>query len=344
MLETKLGIDFGSANITVYAENRGIVRREPSVVVCDRYTGQVIAQGEEADRMKEKLPASMKVIYPIKDGIVQDYPTALYLLRNYINAACKGRLLRPSVLMSVSGNVTELEKKALFDLVTAAGAGRACFIEESLAAAAGAGFDLKLPRGSMICDIGGGTTECAVLSMGSVVVSETARIGGNDLSNAISDYILHEHSISIGRSTAEQIKKTVGTAVYRNEEVAMIAAGKHRDTSFPVFFEISSTEIYWVLKSYMDEILQCVKSVLEKTPPELVADISVEGLVICGGTSALYGIDRYLEWNLGIATSIAENAPHCAAQGLGRLLKNLKELENNGLIFATAEDESDDDE
>ncbi|MBR5409116.1 MAG: rod shape-determining protein [Clostridia bacterium] len=342
MLETKLGIDFGSANIAIYVENRGIVISEPSVVVCDRYSGKIMAQGEEADRMKEKLPASMQVIYPIKDGVVQDHKTALYLLKNYIDAACRGRLLRPSVLMSVSGNVTEIEKKALFDLVTAAGAGRACFIEESLAAAAGAGFDLKMPRGSMICDIGGGTTECAVLSMGKIVTSASARIGGNDLSKAITDYILHEHSILIGRATAEEIKKKVGTAVYRNEEVAMIAAGQHRDTSFPVLFEISSTEIYWVLKSYIEEILACIKSVLQQTPPELIADIAEDGLVICGGSAYLYGMEKHLEWNLGIRTFVADDAAECAAYGLGRLLKNMKELENNGFIFETADDGEDD--
>ncbi len=342
MFETKLGIDFGSTNITVYVENKGIVLREPSVVVCDRFSGQIMSQGEEADRMKDKLPSTMRVVYPIKDGVVQDYETALYLLKKYLDRACRGRILRPSVLMCVSGNVSDLEKKALFELVSKAGAGRACFIENTLAAAAGAGFDLKKPRGSLICDIGGGTTECASISMGNIVVAKSARIGGNDLSNAISDYILHERSVIVGRSTAQTIMQTVGTAVYRNEEVAVTAAGKHRDTSFPVLFEITSTEVYWILKSYMEEILSLIRNVLEETPPELVADIGEDGLVICGGAANLYGMARYLEWNLGLRTSVAEDAGECAAFGLGRLLKNMKELEKNGFIFESVDEDGED--
>lgn len=342
MLETKLGIDFGSTNLTIFTEGKGIVISEPSVVICDAYSRKVIAMGEEAEKMKGKLPSSMLAITPMKDGVVCDYDMALMMLKKYLNEACTGRILKPSVLMCVPGNVSDIEKKALLDLITEAGAGKACFIDEALAAAVGAGVSLTQPKGTLVCDIGGGTTECAVVTMGNIAVSGSVRVGGNDLTKTIADYILHEHNIEVGKETADYIKRTVGTAVYRNEEVAVVAGGKNLETGFPVLFEITSTEIYWVMKSYVDEILKCIKNVLQITPPELVADLADTGIILSGGTANLYGLDRFIEWNTGIATKKAESPDQCAVLGLGRLQKNRKSLEENGYVFITADDDLDD--
>ncbi|MBQ6023283.1 MAG: rod shape-determining protein [Clostridia bacterium] len=340
----KLGLDFGSTTLTVYAQGRGIVLSELSAVICDKYSMRPIAMGNAAKSMLEKLPASMVCIYPIRGGIINNYPIAKIMLKRYLDKVCAGRLLKPTVLMGVPSNVSELEKKTLLDLVTEAGAGRACFIEEALAAAVGSGVSLTEPRGTFICDIGGETTDCAVVTMGNIAVSKSVRVGGNQLSNRISEYIFREHNIEVGGDTADKIKKTVGTAVYRNEEIGVIAGGKNCDTGMPVLFEITSTEIYWILKSYMEDILGCIRSVLEITPPELISDIADTGIILSGGSANLFGIDRFIEWNTGIRTVKADRPGQCAALGLGRLLQNRKSLENNGYVYISPEDEAEDEE
>ncbi len=340
----KLGLDFGSTSLTIYAENRGIVLSELSVVICDKYTMRPIAIGNSAESMLEKLPDSMVCIYPIRGGIVHNYEAAKRLLRHYFNKVCAGRLLKPSVLMGLPSNVSDLHKKTLFDLLTQAGAGSVCFIEEALAAAVGSGISLTEPRGTFICDIGGETTDCAVVTMGNIAVSRSVSVGGNHLTKQIADYILREHNIEVGTATADMIKKTVGTAVYRNDELAFTAGGKNCDTGLPVLFEITSTELYWVLKSYNDQILGCIRSVLEATSPELVSDVADTGIILSGGSANLYGIDRFIEWNTGIRTVKAENPENCAVLGLGRLLKNRKSLETNGYVYISPDDDYDDEQ
>ena len=266
------------------------------------------------------------------------------LLRYYFDKVCAGRLLKPSVLMGLPSNVSDLHKKTLFDLITQAGAGSVCFIEESLAAAVGSGISLTEPRGTFICDIGGETTDCAVVTMGNIAVSRSVLVGGNQLTKQIADYIMREHNIEVGAATADAIKKTVGTAIYRNDEIAVTAGGKNCDTGLPVLFEITSTELYWVLKSYNDQILNCIRSVLEATSPELVSDVADTGIILSGGSANLYGIDRFIEWNTGIRTVKAENPENCAVLGLGRLLKNRKSLETNGYVYISPDDDYDDEQ
>ena len=339
MLELKVGIDFGSTNITICANGRGIILREPSVVLCDRYSGEILYIGEEAKRLGEKAPESMKLLFPIKDGVINDPAIASLLLKKYLDEACAGRILKPSVLISVPGEISDIEKKSIADLLDEAGAGKIYFVNEALAAAAGAGVNMTVPRGTMICDIGGGTTQCAVISLGDVAVSKSIRVGGNDLTKVISNYIFHEHNIEIGGSAAEEIKKNVGTAVFRNEEVAMVACGKNRSTGFPELYEITSTEIYWVLKSQMEEILKCIREVLAQTPPELIGDISDNGLYLSGGTANLFGLDKFIEWNTGIRTIRAEEPENCAALGLHTLLRNLKRFEESAVPLSDEDEE-----
>ena len=239
--------------------------------------------------------------------------------------------------------VTQLHKKTLLDLLTESGAGKVCFIEEALAAAVGSGVSLTEPRGSFICDIGGETTDCAVVTMGNIAVSRSVLVGGNHMNRRVQQYIAREHNIEVGDFTADKIKRVLGTAVYRSDEIALISGGKKLDTGLPVLFELTSSEIYWVLKAYMEDILACIKSVFEITPPELISDIAETGITISGGSANLYGLDRFIEWNTGIRTLRAEAPENCAVLGLGRLLKNRKSLETNGYLYISPENDFEDD-
>lgn len=341
MIGKNLAVDFGSSNLTVFAEGKNIVISEPSVIVCDAFSGKPIAMGSEAAEMSGKLPLSMKVIHPIKDGIISDFDMACYMLRTYMDKICYGKIFRPSVLMCVPSTVTSLEKKTIFDCMIAAGAGRACFVDQALAAAIGAGVSLSEPKGTFICDIGGGTTDSAVVTMGNIAVSRSLKLGGNDFSRSIKDYVFHEFGISIGDNEAEEIKITIGSAVLRNEEISLISCGKSSVSSVPQYFEINSTAVYWTLKSHIESIENCIRSVLEITPPELSADISDNGIILTGGSSRLYGLDKYIERSTGLKTVRAYMPENCSATGMGRILKNMAYLEKNGYVFSSAEDELD---
>ncbi len=339
MVGMKLAIDFGSANLTIFAENKGIVLCEPSLMIFDKYSGKPIAMGEEAKKMRDRLPASMVEVVPIKDGSVSDYDAACLMLREYINKICMGRLLKPAVLMCVPGSVTALEKKTLIDVLTRAGAGRVCFVEEALAASVGAGVGIRDPKGILICDIGGGISDCAVVSMGRIAAEKSVRVGGNDLTKAIRDYVFREHGIEVGPGTAEEIKKTVGSAIFRTEEICIVAGGKNCETGLPVLFEITSTEVYWILKSYVEEISDCIRSVLESAPVELVTDVAETGILLCGGTANLFGMDRCIEWSVGLTTRRAQQPEDSAALGLGKLWKEKHFLELNGYVFSSSDEE-----
>lgn len=335
MLGLKIGIDFGSTSITVFVEGRGIVMCEPSVCVVDKYSGKTLAVGKEAKDMCEKLPGSMTAVYPIKDGIVIDRNQAGFMLGSCINKVCRGRLFKPNVLMCVPGTVTPLQKKTVFDVVMSAGAGRACFVDESLAAAVGAGVSLTDTKGTMICDIGGGVTNCSVVTMGNIALSDTVDIGGNDLTKAICEYIIKKYKVEIGTPTAEELKLTIGSAVPRNVDLGLIVCGKNTENGFPVQIEITGAEIYEVLKPKLDSILSLILGVLENTPPELCGDIAERGIILTGGSANLYGIDKFIGWKTNVRTVIAENPGECAAKGLGILLKDMKYLDRNGYVFRT---------
>ncbi len=336
LLGTKIGIDFGSSSFTVFVDGKGIVMREPSVMVCDRFSGKPVAMGAYAKAMSEKLPGSMNAVNPIKDGIVIDPKQARIMLRNCFNKVCFGKLFKPNVLMSVPGTVTPLQRKTVFDVVMSSGAGRACFVEEALASAIGAGVSLTEPRGTMVCDIGGGITDCAVVTMGNIAVSQALKLGGNDFSKAITEYVAKKYKTQIGMSVAEEIKNTVGGAVPRTVEIGIIICGKDTGTGLPVELELTSNEIFEVLSPLTDKILACIKRVFENTPPELCADITDTGIILCGGSARLYGLDKFIERRTGIKTIVADSPDECAAHGLGILLKDMKYLDRNGYVFKTS--------
>ena len=338
MVGLKLAIDFGSANLTILAENKGVVLNEPSIMICDAFSGEPIAMGREALSMKGRLPGSMKEVIPIKDGGVFDYGAACRMLGEYVGRICAGRLFRPGVMMAVPDTVNEIEKKTLIDVLFHAGAGGACLIPQSLACAVGAGIRLRDPEGVLICDIGGGITDCAVISMGNVAAKNAVRIGGNDLSKAIREYISHEYGLLIGESTAEEIKLQAGSAIYRTEEIGVIVTGKDVRSGLPTIFEISSTEVYWIVKSQVEEILNCIRRVLESVSVELLSDVMQRGIVLSGGSSNLFGLDRYIERNTGVPTRRAEKPECCAIKGLGVLIGEDRFLKRRGYKYLSSEE------
>lgn len=342
MLGLRIGIDFGSSSFTVFVDGRGIVMHEPSVSVCDRYSGKTLAIGTNAKKMCNKLPDSMKAVYPIKDGIVTDREQACVMLRNCINKICFGKVFKPNVLMCVPSTVTPLQKKTVFDVVMSSGAGKACFVEEALAAAIGAGVSLTEPEGTFVCDIGGGVTDCCVVTMGNIAVSESVALGGNDFTKSIIEYVAKKYKIELGVPTAEEIKTVIGGAIPRNDEIAIIACGKSLETGLPEETELTSSEIYEVLKPCLEEMLSCILRVLEITPPELSGDIVSKGIILTGGSAHLYGMDKFIENRTKVRTAVAENPEECAARGIGILLKDMKYLDRNGYIFKSLTEESED--
>ena len=339
MIGIKMGIDFGSANLTVFVEGKGIVFCEPSVMVCDASSGKCLAMGSAAKNMAGKLPPSMYAISPIREGRIHDFDSARLMLSRYIERICGSKLFRPNILMCVPSTLTEIERQALFDVVMASGAGSACFVSEALAAAVGAGISLTEPKGACICDIGGDVTDCAVVTMGNIAVSNTVRTGGAGLTQAIVDHVLRNRNIAIGTDEAERIKHTAGCAVPRETEVAVSVCGKHCDSGLPVYFEITSDEVYEILKPHLENILNGIREIMEETAPELCADLLDSGIVVTGGTAKMYGVGPMIEAATGIKAVIADTPEHSAAVGIGKLLKNLNYLERNGYVFETGSGE-----
>ena len=339
MLGLRMGIDFGSTSFAVFVEGRGVVMNEPSVAVIDKYSGKTLAWGAAAKTMSEKLPDSMSVVYPIKDGIVTDRTQANVMLRNCINKVCFGKLFRPNILMCVPGTVTPLQKKTVFDVVMSAGAGKACFVDETLASAIGAGVSLTEKKGTMICDIGGGVTNCSIVSMGNIAVTQSLNIGGNDFTNAIIDYVSKKYKVEIGRATAEEVKVTLASAIPGNVDIALIICGKNTENGLPVQIEITANEIYEVLRPRLESIVSLVVSVLENSTPELCGDIADNGIILTGGSARIFGIDKLIQWKTNVKTVIAGNPQECAARGLGILLKDMKYLDRNGYVFRSVTDE-----
>ncbi|NMP38294.1 MAG: rod shape-determining protein [Clostridiales bacterium] len=338
MIGLRIGIDLGTSSVTAYVEGKGIVLSEPSVIACESDTGRTLAVGEAAYEMLGKSPDFITLCRPLSYGTVSDFPMTEQMLRFYIQKICGNKIFKPNVVVSVPSTLTSLEKRTLLDVVTAAGAGRACLIEEPLAAAIGSDIDLDEPRGTLVVDIGGETVDTAVITMGSIAVSNCVRMGGRFIDDAIIRFLRRERDVIIGQLTAEQIKKQIGCAVLRDEEVAMIAGGKSYLTGMPINFEINSTEFYFAVLDCLKIIVGAVRSVLEVTPPELMSDIYDNGILLTGAGALIYGAAELLERETGIPSRVAADAAGCAAKGTGMALANIKYLMQNGYLFKSGED------
>lgn len=325
MFSKDMGIDLGTANSLVYLKGKGIVLREPSVVAIQRETGQVLAVGEEAKRMIGRTPGNIVAIRPMKDGVIADFDVTQSMIKYFINKALRSRsfIVKPRVVVSVPSGVTAVEERAVREAALQAGAREAYLIEEPMAAAIGSGLPVHEPTGNMIVDIGGGTTEVAVISLGGIVTSRSIRVAGDEMDDAIIQHVKRTYNLMIGERTSEQIKINIGTAYPLEEEETEEIRGRDLVTGLPKTLQITSSEIYKALSEPVACILEAVKVTLEKTPPELAADIMDRGIVMAGGGSLLRGLDRLISDQTGMPVHMAEEPLLAVAYGSGRVLENI---------------------
>jgi len=320
-----IGIDLGTANVLVHVDGKGIVITEPSVVAVDD-DGRIRAVGEDAREMIGRTPGNIHAIRPMKDGVIADYVITEAMLRFFINKAMSGRMrLRlsgPSVMISVPAGVTSVEKRAVKDAALKAGAREAYLIEEPLAAAIGANVPISGPSGNMVIDIGGGTSEVAVIALGGIVVSTSLRVGGNRIDEAITSYIRKKYNLMIGERTAEEVKITIGTALPLERELSMEVRGRDLIAGLPRTIPITSSEVMEAIELPLQQLVAAVRQVLEQTPPELSSDIIDKGMVMSGGGALLRNIDKLLTQVTGVPCHVAENAMDCVALGTGEALKH----------------------
>ena len=322
-----IGIDLGTATVIAYVKGKGIVLREPSVVAVDNNTGDVLAVGGEARRMLGRTPGNIVATRPLREGVISDYTITEKMLKYFINKVGGKSLFAPRIMICIPSQVTEVERKAVIDAATQAGARKVYLIEEPIAAAIGAGIDIAKPCGNMVVDIGGGTTDIAVISLGGSVVSTSLKVAGDKFDEAIVKYIKKKHNIMIGERTAEDLKINRGCVYPKIQDVEMDIRGRDLTTGLPVTVTIHSSEMMEALLEPAMMIVEAVHSVLEKTPPELAADISDKGIYMTGGGCLVDGLDKLLQEKTGINVMIAQDTVSCVALGTGKALDNLDALD-----------------
>ncbi len=322
-----LGIDLGTANILVTLKGKGIVLKEPSVVAIKRRSGAIVATGNEAKEMLGRTPEQIKAVRPMKDGVIADFTATQLLLKNIIAKVGKRyNIGKPRVVVGVPSGITEVEERAVEEAVTQAGAKEVYIIEEPMAAAIGASLDVGEPSGNIIVDIGGGTTEVAVISLGGIVVSHSLRVAGDELDEDIVNYIKREMNLAIGTTTAEQIKIQLGCAMPLMTENSMEIRGRDLSTGLPKNMIITSTQIEGAIKESISKIVDIVKQTLEKTPPEIAADIMEKGIVLAGGGALIKNLDKLLSIETGMPVYVAEEPLDCVVRGAGKTLENIERL------------------
>lgn len=332
---TDIGVDLGTASVLVYVKGKGIVLKEPSVVAMERDTGKIISIGEEARRMLGRTPGNIIATRPLREGVIADYDVTEKMLRYFITKACgRSFLFRPRIMVCIPSGVTGVEERAVRQAALQAGARQAHLIEEPLAAALGAGLDISEPNGSMVVDIGGGTTDVAVLSLGGIVTSASLRVGGDKFDESIVRYIRREFNLMIGERTAEELKINVGTAYPQGkvENTSMSIRGRDLVSGLPKTVNVTSAQTYEALQETVDAVVSAVKEVLEKTPPELSADIINKGIVMTGGGSLLNGLDTLISKETSLPVHIAEDPLSCVALGTGKALSMISVLPANNRL------------
>ena len=326
LLSSDIAIDLGTATTLVFVKGRGIVLCEPSVVAIQRGSTKVLAVGEEAKRMIGRTPINVSAIRPMKDGVIADFDVTEAMLRYFIKKVQPQKINHPRVVVAIPSGITEVEKRAVRDSALRAGAREVYLVEEPKAAAIGVGLPIHEPGGNMVVDIGGGTTEMAVISLDGVVVSRSIRIAGNEMDEALIEHLRKAYNLMIGERTAEEIKIRIGSAYTLDEEMTMEVRGRDLVTGLPKTVTITSEEIREALSEPIRSIVESVRSTLEKTPPELSADLIDRGIVMAGGGSLLHGIDRLIAEETGLPVHVAENPMTAVALGVGRGLDNIRYL------------------
>jgi rod shape-determining protein MreB len=334
-LATDIGIDLGTASVLVYVKKRGIVIREPSVVALQKDNNKILAVGEEARQMIGRTPGNIVAIRPLKDGVIADYDVTETMLKYFIERVSpKPRLFRPQIVVCVPSGVTSVEKRAVLEAAMQAGAKRTLLIEEPMAAAIGAGLNITEASGNMVVDIGGGTTDIAIISLGGIVVSESLRVGGDKFDEAIIRYIKKMYNMMVGERTAEDLKIQIGSAYPEGEGKSMEIRGRDLVTGLPRTIKFTSADSFQALSEPITTIIDGIKSVLERTPPELASDIVDKGIVMTGGGSLLHGFTRLLAEETGIPIHLAEDPLSCVALGTGKILENVgfESIRNNLIV------------
>ena len=336
LFSNDLGIDLGTTNILIYAEGKGIVVREPAVVAVDKNTGKILQVGSSARNMLGRTPGNVVAMQPLKGGIISDHEMTVRMLQVLFRAATKTGLFtpKPRVVVCVPSGVTEVEERTVINAAIEAGARRVYLIEEPLAAAMGANLDIKGPKGHMVVDIGGGTTDIAVLTLNGVAVSSSIKVAGEEFDEVIARHVRRRHGVVIGQVTAEDIKIQIGCVFLRPEDVAMTVKGRDAKTGMPREITLLASEIYEVLRRPARQIADEVLSVLEETSPELVSDISETGITLTGGASQIWGMDALLTERTGIPTAVADDPDSCTAYGCGKSLAWINHMQEGPINIA----------
>lgn len=334
IFERDIAIDLGTTNIRVFVRGKGIMLREPSIVAVDKYTGRMLKVGQDAQKMLGRTPANIVAIHPISAGVISDYDMTALMLKELLSRVTSFSLFKPRVLVTVPSSVTGVEERNVIDAVIEAGARKVYLVESAVATAAGAGADISKPDGHLVIDIGGGTTEVAVVSLGGVVESESIKTAGDAFDEAIVRYVRRKHNILIGKRTAEELKIGIACLVPRAEVGIQEVKGRCLTTGLPKSVKISSVELVEAIAEPARDILETIHMVLERTPPELVADVAQNGIIMAGGGSLIYGFDQLVEKDTGIRTTVVDDALSCAAFGSGKMLMNLNDMQDGMVNLA----------
>lgn len=329
-----IGVDLGTSTVLVFVKGKGVVMREPSVVAMDKNTGRLLKVGEEAQQMLGRTPGNITAIRPLKDGVISDYEMTERMLKELLRKVTSFSLIKPRLLICIPSSITEVEERAVIDAGMQAGARKVYLVEEPVAAALGAGIDIAAPDGHMVVDIGGGTTDIAVISLSGVVQSVSIKAAGDELDQALIRYVRKKHNILIGERTAEELKMTMGCVFTREDEVSTEVKGRCLLTGLPRVFTIGSDELRQAYEEVCERILDSIHAVLEATPPELVADVSRNGITLTGGGALLWGFDRLIEARTSIKTRLADDAEYCVAYGTGKALEWLGDMQEGTVNLA----------
>ena len=321
-----IAMDLGTANTLLYTRDGGIIVNEPSVVAIDKNTGKLLKVGAEAQAMLGRTPGNIIAIRPLREGVISDYDMTERMLKEFIHKVMGFQFFKPRIIICVPSGITEVEERAVIDAGIQAGARRVYLIEEPVAAAIGAGIDITQPEGHMIIDIGGGTSDIAVISLSGVVESSSIKIAGDQFNEAVVKYMRRKHNVLVGERTAEMMKMRIGCVFPKEEETSIDVKGRCLLTGLPKVVTVSSTEMMDAFEEPVERIMEAIHSVLERTPPELVADISNNGIVMTGGGSLVYGFDKLVTARTGIHTTVAEDAISCVAEGTGKSLDSLNSM------------------
>ncbi len=323
-----IGIDLGTASVLVYVKGKGVVLNEPSVVAMDKTTGKLLKVGTDAQAMLGRTPGNIIAIRPLREGVISDYDMTERMLKEFIHKVAGFSFFKPRVIICVPSGITEVEERAVIDAGIQAGARKVYLIEEPVAAAIGAGIDITQPDGHMVVDIGGGTADIAVISLSGVVESASIKSAGDQLNEAVVKYMRRKHNLLVGERTAEEMKKQIGCVFPKDEEETMDVKGRCLLTGLPKVVTVSSTEMMDAFEEPVERIMEAIHSVLERTPPELVADVSTNGIIMTGGGSLVYGFDKLVTARTGIHTTVAEEAISCVVLGTGKSLDSLNAMQD----------------